>query len=359
VPAHLRRPSVEAASFSIAQPLLQPLQHALALFHDAGGGPQRLLRGGPLLGQESRCAESVADVAAEALRRAVHLPQRAAALRAAVGGQLAQRLLPLDAGVAGGQQVLLHQSLGHRGRLRGRRAGVAGQQLGQLRHRGHPVHRCRGDGALRHLRVGGFSRILGEGQAAARLDRAQAGGAVVELAGQDHAHGAAAIGDRGGAEENVHRRPAAVLPRAVAQAVACGLHQQVAISRGNGDFAGSHRVALLGDAGRQLPGASEEAGQEAALAVAGVPHHRHRRRQVAGQVGYQLLQGGEAAAGGADDDEVAVLAGGAVEGGGFMGHGGAFQGWLAGCQLPRAGVRVGYQSVQGVCPGARRWRVRG
>ena len=67
--------------------------------------------------------------------------------------------------------------------------------------------------AFRHRRKQRVGRILDDGHAAELLDRGQAGGAVVEIAGQDDADRRRAVDLRRRSEQRIDRRPEAVFPR--------------------------------------------------------------------------------------------------------------------------------------------------
>ena len=94
------------------------------------------------------------------------------------------------------------------------------------------VHRHVVDGAPGHaLIVGGF-RILYHGQTTPLLDSQQAGGAVVQVAGENHANNTGSIAEGGCAEERVKRRPMTVLLGPTGETHMTVGYVQVAVGRG-------------------------------------------------------------------------------------------------------------------------------
>jgi hypothetical protein len=156
--------------------------------------------------------------------------------------------------------------------------------------------------AHRHARLVGLARVLHHGQAAAVLDRLQAGGAVVEGAGQHHADRTRAVFERGAAEQRVDRRPAVVFLGPAAQADRARLEQHVAVGRGEVDRAGARHVAVARLHHPQRPAPFEQCGHPARVA-ADVQHHQHRRRKVGRQRRQEAQQGPHTPERGTDDDD--------------------------------------------------------
>jgi hypothetical protein len=90
-----------------------------------------------------------------------------------------------------------HQRLGRRGLTHPLR-----QHRRNLRQREAVIDGDMGQRTGRHARTEGGRRILHDRGSAADLDRHQASGAIVDVAGQDHADGPAAPVQRGAALRN-------------------------------------------------------------------------------------------------------------------------------------------------------------
>jgi hypothetical protein len=103
---------------------------------------------------------------------------------------------------------------------------------------------------LRHVWIGSVRRVLHHTDAAASLDRGQARGSVVEVAGEDDADHAALIRHGGGAKQWIDARPRAVLSRAFGHTQFSLHDQQVMVGRSHVDVAGLEglRVVRLGAA---------------------------------------------------------------------------------------------------------------
>jgi hypothetical protein len=110
---------------------------------------------------------------------------------------------------------------------------TGGQFLEQCAHRrercdvvhGHVPHR-----ALGHARLERLPWVSHDGDASATLDGLQSGRSIVEGTGQDANH-RLTIGEGGGAEGGVDRRPAEALLRTAGEAQVALLDEQVEIGR--------------------------------------------------------------------------------------------------------------------------------
>ena len=104
------------------------------------------------------------------------------------------------------------------------------------------------DCALRHRRVCGIRRVLGDCHAAQLLDGPETRSTVIEVAGQNHAYGGGTIHLGRGSEQRVDGGPEAILARALGEAKSVGLEHHVTVGRSHIDMArlrplsSTHRV---------------------------------------------------------------------------------------------------------------------
>ena len=132
--------------------------------------------------------------------------------------------------------------------------------------------------ALRHPGVRRVGGVLDDGQPAARGDRDQSGGAVVENAGQYDTDHAGAMGQRGGAEQCVDGRPVTVLGRATRQCHPVALHEQVVVGWRDVDVPGRERRAVACGGDRHRTDPAEDVRECAGAAGGKVQHHEDGRR---------------------------------------------------------------------------------
>lgn len=106
------------------------------------------------------------------------------------------------------------------------------EQVGQLSPRGGHRVRYRAQSRRRHPAVEREIRSLHDGHATAFTDRHQAGGAVVQRAGQDDAHRLGAVPPSDTAEQRVDRRSVPVLLRSATERHMSVADDEVAVRGG-------------------------------------------------------------------------------------------------------------------------------
>ena len=159
--------------------------------------------------------------------------------------------------------------------------------------------------ARRHVGLFGVGRVLNDGGATARLDRLQAGRAVVEPAGQEHADHGSAVGQGGGAKQRVDRRSRMVLLAAARQVQRAAQHEQVMVGGRDVDPARLDALAVARLRGRQRAGRGQDLAEDARVS-ADVEHHQDRCREVRRQPAHEAGQGADAARRGAHGDKSGV-----------------------------------------------------
>lgn len=235
------------------------------------------------------------------------------------------------------RHAILHHLIEHAAAARaGHRAGVAGRHVGSRRcrllrrdprlgqqprrhgprragglaHQAHQQRRQVGQGRdmrlpvmpqriARHLRPRGVFRVLHHADPAAAADRQQPRGAVVQHAGQHHAHDARPIGDGDRTEQRVDRGPGPVLIWSAPQQDAIALDQHVTIGRSNGDRSRRYRFTVFRMMRRQRSSAAQQLRQHAARRRADVLHDQDRggqaSRQARAEAGQRLHPSGRTA----------------------------------------------------------------
>ena len=133
--------------------------------------------------------------------------------------------------------------------------------------------------ARRHARRFRIGRVLHDRDAAAALDRLQAGGAVVEEAGEEHADHAPPPCERRRAEQRIDRRTRVVLLGSAHDAGHAVGHEHVVVGRRDEDPSGLERLAVECVRRAKPAGAFEKLGQDAAM-TADVQHDEHRRGEI-------------------------------------------------------------------------------
>jgi hypothetical protein len=253
------------------------VEQAFLLVQRADGALEGVLHSGGLQRFQHPGGKRVARMAA-VTRQTVEFqfPQRAVAFRAGEGGSPADFLQVFHIAIPAGDLVFDIDPVHGAGRLahgKGVLCGAGGRQFDQ--RGGNLVQAQRAvdvdvpERAGGHIRRFGLGRVLHDGEPAARLDRLQTDGAVVQVAGQDDADRAGAKGGGGGAEQRIDRRTAVVFLGTVHQARvdarAVGDHGQVGIGRGQQHPPREDRLAVDRMAHRQRRVAAEDLGQHAAV----------------------------------------------------------------------------------------------
>jgi hypothetical protein len=143
-------------------------------------------------------------------------------------------------------------------------AGQRGSDVGQ----GQAVVHCHvGQRARGHAGLERRRRILHDRLAAAALDGGQAGGAVIEVAGEHHADHALTPLQRGRPEQGVQRRPRMVLAGTAREPHLGGGEQHVVIGGRDMDRPGFERLPGPGMDRRPVRPARQQVGQDAVLAA--------------------------------------------------------------------------------------------
>ncbi|MGC4121566.1 MAG: hypothetical protein QM765_44715 [Myxococcales bacterium] len=153
--------------------------------------------------------------------------------------------------------------------------------------------------------MGGIIRILHRSCTAAAFDGSQAGAAVIESAGEDHADCSRAGGDGGGAKERVDRGAGAVLVRPASQGDVVVLDHHVMVRRGEIDRAGLDGLALVGQAGLQEAVAADHLVDLGAMEGGEVKDDEDGGGEVQGELTGEGCQRFDASGRGAHYDEIA------------------------------------------------------
>jgi hypothetical protein len=119
------------------------------------------------------------------------------------------------------------------------------------------------DGGARHLGRLGLAGILDDGHAASGANGGEAGSAVVEATGHQHADGAPRIAGRRRAEQPVDRRPGPVFARAVDHQEPLAVDQEVSLGGRDVDVAALGDEPVLGPRHRERPRAAKDVGEVA------------------------------------------------------------------------------------------------
>ena len=159
--------------------------------------------------------------------------------------------------------------------------------------------------AARHPVDQRIVRILDDRQAALILDRNQAGGAIVERAGEHDPDHARPVRISGGSKERIDRRPVSVLARPADHSNVGFVQQQVVIRAGDVDAVGNESFAIV----RVLRGhrtcGAEDARKHALVLRSEVQDDEDRGAEVRRQVANEPPQRLDSAGGSTDDDDVA------------------------------------------------------
>jgi hypothetical protein len=190
-------------------------------------------------------------------------------------------------------------------------AAEPGELLRDACRRQDEVHAPRGDGAARHAVVRGRLQVLGEDDAAFRLDRPRSERPVRAGPGQDHADRLAAPGLGQRSQEGVDRQVSAPRGDARDELQHVSFDGDVVPPRGDVDVVGlDHRVPPdLGD--RHAASLCQQVGQDALVAGVQVLHEHEGHAGVDRQRSQELLECVQSASRGphADDGEGVSLDG--------------------------------------------------
>ena len=184
--------------------------------------------------------------------------------------------------------------------------GVAAEACELLRDalgRQDVVHAIRRDDAARHAVVRGRGRVLGEDDAAFRLDRLRSERPVRARPGQDHADRPAALGLGQRAQEGVDRQVAAARGDARDQLQHTPFEGDVALPRGDVDVVGLDCRVLLELGDRHPAALGQQLGQDALVVGVQVLHEHVGHARVVRQRSQQQLERVQAAGRGTDADD--------------------------------------------------------
>src|SRR5262249_17341075 len=162
--------------------------------------------------------------------------------------------------------------------------------------------------ARRDARTDRVAWILDDGYTAVAFDFVEAGGAVVEPSGQQHADHASARDLGCAGKQRIDRRPAPVYPRAARERDVASPHEKGVVRRGDVNFAGADQLALLGEMRVQERMTVQDAGKLAWVR----PHVKdgeERGGDLAGKVGKQLLHRLDASVRGPNNDNGKIAGG--------------------------------------------------
>src|SRR5581483_5664068 len=155
---------------------------------------------------------------------------------------------------------------------------------GDLVERQHDIDAPGLDGRLGHAEVLGGRAVLGQGDAAGRLDGLQAVGAVPAATGQDDPDGAVAQARRHRLEQPIGGGAHEMYPDRVGQGKgAVGVDEEVPVGRRDVHDAGSEAVAVLGLLDGQVDVSAEDLGHQAGAVRVEVLDQDDRRGEVARQ----------------------------------------------------------------------------
>jgi hypothetical protein len=160
--------------------------------------------------------------------------------------------------------------------------------------------------AARHLPVGGIARVLHDRQAAAALDRLQAGRPVVQHPCEQNADHARRAACRGRTEQRIDRRARPVLARPPAHVEMIMTHDRMQGRWGDVHPTLLEPLSLCGGHHRQGTASAEDLRKQAGLVVGRMHHHEECGRQVAGQSSQQLPKRLDPSRRSTDDDHVAI-----------------------------------------------------
>ena len=299
---------------------LGTLRHAVieagAFLQSAQSGPEGSFDGVALLGAEMAGREGMSDAAAKAEEAIVlQLPQDSATIgarecRGRAGaffvGQLGHFLLQ-KFGFFGLERIAVSFRRSFCWRPTGnflcdqanqfRRNLVEGEDLcvrdlveGVARHRGK--HR----GAW----------VLDDGGAAVRTDDHEAGGSVVEHAGEDDADHTASAAQSCGAEKRIDGGSVQVFSRTLEHTEMVVLDEHMEVGRSDVDVTSFYAIAVGGVGDGQAGGSGENLRKKTVAVSGSVNHDEHSGFKVSGKGGQQLLEGLNAPGGSSDDDPIAV-----------------------------------------------------
>ena len=159
----------------------------------------------------------------------------------------------------------------------------------------------------RHARVQRFGRILDDRHTPTRLDRREAGCAVIPVARQHDADDARVPGGGGRAKQHIDGRPMTVLTRTDRKPDAAVLDHQMAIWWCDENLPGAQDLAVNGRTARKWTGSLENLGQCARATRRYMQDDADRRGQIGWETGGDSLQSLDAARGGTDHDQVMIV----------------------------------------------------
>ena len=170
--------------------------------------------------------------------------------------------------------------------------------------RGHDcIDRNMGQRAGRHSCVKRLIGILHDRRAAVSLDRRQARCAVVASPRQHDANHAATCRRSGASEQDIHRRPVAVLTRTYGQLGATVRDLQMTIRRRDDDLAGTQGGPVGRGAARQRAQTVQYSRERARASGRQMEHHAYRGPEIGRQSADNPPECLNASSGGADHDE--------------------------------------------------------
>ena len=248
----------------------------------------------------------MAGMTAVANRRGVvDLPKAALAIRADEGAGLGNGFeVRHELSSRRHQLHLVPQALGPgcRRAFGQRRVHQRNQQFGHCIDREPVIDRNIAQRAFGHAGRLCVGRLLNHRDAAARLDRLQAGGAVFHGSAQHDADHAGSPRERGGKKQWVEGGACVVFLGAAVQVRHIAVEHQVHVRRRDVDVPGQQLFTVHRVRGWQ-PAARRQQLRQHARMTAGVKHHEQRRREVLRQTGDQRGKRGHAADGRACDHD--------------------------------------------------------